>query len=186
MKVTQHLWFETDMEAAVRFYTSLIPGSSIGWMSTIPADTPSGPAGSVKLAGFTLADQRHMAIETGPLDPFNHNFSIIIECDTQTGLHHLWDALKEGGSPEHCGWSRDRSGLSWQITPKRLGELMGDPDLAKAKRVCNCDAHMVEAAASDGGSPRRLSGPPSVFGFTSERLDARIHPDITGRTLMLP
>ena len=83
MKVSQHLWFEKDMEAAIRFYTSLIPGSSVGWVSAIPADTPSGPAGSVKLAGFTLGDQRYMAIEAGPLDPFNHAFSIVVECETQ-------------------------------------------------------------------------------------------------------
>ncbi len=96
MKVTQHLWFEKDMESAVRFYTSLIPGSSVGWISTIPADNPSGPADSVKLAGFTLGDQRYMAIEAGPLDPFNHSFSIIIECETQAEIDHLWDAFERG------------------------------------------------------------------------------------------
>lgn len=79
MKVTQHLWFEKDMEAAIRFYTSLIAGSAVAWVTTIPAETPSGPAGSVKLAAFTLGDQRYMAIEAGPLDPFNHSFSIIVE-----------------------------------------------------------------------------------------------------------
>lgn len=144
MKVTQHLWFEKDMESAVRFYTSLIPGSSVGWISTIPADNPSGPADSVKLAGFTLGDQRYMAIEAGPLDPFNHSFSIIIECETQAEIDHLWDGLKEGGSTEHCGWLRDRWGLSWQIAPKRLGELMGDPDRAKAKRVSEAMLKMVK------------------------------------------
>jgi predicted 3-demethylubiquinone-9 3-methyltransferase (glyoxalase superfamily) len=135
MKVTQHLWFEKDMEAAIRFYTSLIPGSSVGWISPIPADTPSGPSGSVRLAGFTIGDQRYMAIEAGPLDPFNHSFSIIVECETQAEIDRLWDALSDGGSTEQCGWLRDRWGLSWQITPKRLGELMGNPDPAVAKRV---------------------------------------------------
>lgn len=144
MKVTQHLWFEKDMEAAIGFYTSLIPGSSVGWVSTIPADNPSGPAGSVKLAGFTLGDQRYMAIEAGPLDPFNHSFSIIIECETQAEIDHLWDALKQGGSPEHCGWLRDRWGLCWQITPKRLGELMNGTDPAKAKRVTEAMLKMVK------------------------------------------
>ena len=122
----------------------------------IAADNPSRQADSVKLAGFTLGDQRYMAIEAGPLDPFNHSFSIIIECETQAEIDHLWDALKEGGSTEHCGWLRDRWGLSWQITPKRLGELMGDPDRAKAKRVSEAMLKMVkfdiaglEAAASD-------------------------------------
>ncbi len=85
-KVAQHLWFEKEMEAAVRFYTSLIKGSSLQWISTIPADTPSGPAGSVKLAAFTIGDQRYMAIEAGPLDPFNHSFSIMVECEVQAEL----------------------------------------------------------------------------------------------------
>jgi len=144
MKVTQNLWFEKDMESAVRFYTSLVPGSSVNWISAIPADNPSGPAGSVRLAGFTLGDQRYMAIEAGPLDPFNHSFSIILECETQDEINRLWDALKEGGSIEQCGWLRDRWVLSWQIIAKRLGELMGDPDPAKAKRVTEAMLKMVK------------------------------------------
>lgn len=144
MKVTQHLWFERDMTAAIGFYTSLIPGSAIAWTTTIPAETPSGPAGSVKIAAFTLGDQRYMAIEAGPLDPFNHGFSIMIECDTQAEIDRLWDALKNGGVTEQCGWLRDRWGLSWQIAPKRLGELMMDPDRAKAKRVTEAMLKMVK------------------------------------------
>ena len=104
MKVTQHLWFEKDMEAAIGFYTSLVQGSSVHWVSPLPVDTPSGPAGSVKIAAFTLGDQRYMAIEAGPLDPFNHSFSVMIECDTQAEIDRLWDALKEGGQIEQCGW----------------------------------------------------------------------------------
>jgi len=155
-KVTQHLWFEKDMEAAIRFYTSLIPGSSVSWSTAIPADTPSGPAGSVRIAAFTLGDQRYMAIEAGPLDAFNHSFSIIVECDDQAEIDRLWDALKEGGSVEQCGWLRDRWGLCWQIVPRRLGELMVDPDREKARRVSEAMLKMVkfdiaglEAAARD-------------------------------------
>lgn len=144
MKVTQHLWFEKDMEAAIRFYTSLIPGSAVESTTTIPAETPSGPAGSVKIASFALGDQRYMAIEAGPLDPFNHSFSIMVECDTQAEIDRLWDALKEGGSTEQCGWLRDRWGLSWQIAPKRLGELMMDPDRARAQRVTEAMLKMVK------------------------------------------
>ena len=144
MKVTQHLWFEKDMEAALGFYTSLIPGSSIGWTSAVPADNPSGPAGSVKIAAFTLGDQRYMAIEAGPLDPFNHSFSIQVECDSQAEIDRLWEALKAGGSVEQCGWLKDRWGLSWQITPKRLGQLMSDPDPKKAKRVAEAMLKMVK------------------------------------------
>jgi predicted 3-demethylubiquinone-9 3-methyltransferase (glyoxalase superfamily) len=144
MKVRQHLWFEKDMEAALTTYTGLIPGSSIDWISAIPADNPGGPAGSVKTAAFTLGDQSYMAIQAGPLDPFNHSFSIMVECDNQAEIDRLWDALKEGGSTEQCGWLRDRWGLSWQITPRRLGELMQDPDKTKAKRVTEAMLKMVK------------------------------------------
>ncbi|HEV7371179.1 VOC family protein [Arenibaculum sp.] len=143
-KVTQHLWFEKDMEAAIAFYTSLIPGSSVSWTSTIPADTPSGPPGSVKISAFTVGDQRYMATEAGPLDPFNHSFSIMVECEDQAEVDRLWDALKEGGSVEQCGWLRDRWGLCWQIAPKRLGELMSDPDREKARRVTDAMLKMVK------------------------------------------
>jgi predicted 3-demethylubiquinone-9 3-methyltransferase (glyoxalase superfamily) len=144
MKVTQHLWFEKDMEAAIRFYASLIPGSSVHWISGVPADTPSGPAGSVRIAAFTLGDQRYMAIEAGPLDPFNHSFAIMVECETQAEIDRLWNALKEGGATERCGWLKDRWGLSWQVVPRRLGELMSDPDRAKAKRVAEAMLKMVK------------------------------------------
>jgi predicted 3-demethylubiquinone-9 3-methyltransferase (glyoxalase superfamily) len=93
-KVTQHPWFEKDMEAASDLYSSVIPGSSKEWTSTIPAETPSGPAGSVKMAGFTIGDQRYMAIEAGPLDSFNHSFSIIVTCDDQAEIDRLWDTLE--------------------------------------------------------------------------------------------
>ena len=100
-----------------------------------------------------------MAVEAGKLDPFNHSFSIIVECEDQTEIDRLWDALKEDGSVEQCGWLRDRWGLSWQITPKRLGELMNDPDTAKAKRVAGgmlkmqkFDIAKLEAAAKDAST----------------------------------
>ncbi|MET0597724.1 MAG: VOC family protein [Mesorhizobium sp.] len=144
MKVMQHLWYEKDMEAAIGFYTSLIPGSAIQWVTSLPAESPSGPPGSVKIAGFKLGDQQYQAIEAGPLDPFNHSFSIIVECDTQAEIDRLWDALSEGGSTEQCGWLRDRWGLCWQIVPRQLGELMGGGDQAKAKRVAEAMHKMVK------------------------------------------
>jgi len=143
-KVTQHLWFEKDMAAAIACYTSLIPGSAIEWTSAIPADNPSGPAGSVALTAFTIGDQRYMAMEAGPLDPFNHSFSIMVECDDQAEIDRLWDKLKDGGSTEQCGWLKDRWGLSWQIAPRRLGELMNDPDRDRAKRVTEAMLTMVK------------------------------------------
>lgn len=144
MKVTQHLWFEKDMEAAVRFYASLIPGSQVGELSAVMADNPSGPAGSVKIATFTLGGQNYMAIEAGAMEPFNHSFSIMVECDTQEQLDRLWAALSEGGSIEQCGWLKDRWGLSWQIAPTRLGELMSHSDPAVVRRVTEKMMTMVK------------------------------------------
>ena len=144
MKVTQHLWFEKDMAAAVSLYTSLIPGSKVVRSLAVMADNPSGPAGSVKMMSFTLGDQNYMAIEAGPLDPFNHAFSIMVECDTQAELDRLWDALKAGGAVEQCGWLKDRWGLSWQIAPRRLGELMSDPDSQVVRRVTEQMMRMVK------------------------------------------
>jgi predicted 3-demethylubiquinone-9 3-methyltransferase (glyoxalase superfamily) len=144
MKVCQHLWFEKDMEAALRFYVSLIPGSSLDFLSTVPADTPSGPAGTVKIAAFALGDQRYRAIEAGPFDPFSRNFSIMVECDAQTEVDRLWDALTDGGKGIACGWLTDRWGITWQITPKRLLDLMNGPDRMKGKRVAEAMMKMMK------------------------------------------
>jgi predicted 3-demethylubiquinone-9 3-methyltransferase (glyoxalase superfamily) len=144
MKVNQFLWFEKDMEEAVRFYTSLISGSRIETQWTMAADNPSGPAGSVKVMDFTLGDQRYSAMQAGKMDPFNHAFSIMVQCEDQAEIDRLWEALLEGGAPEQCGWLKDRWGLSWQIAPRRLFELMSDPDRAKARRVAEAMMKMVK------------------------------------------
>ncbi|HEY2049464.1 MAG TPA: VOC family protein [Caulobacteraceae bacterium] len=153
-RVLQHLWFEKDMEAAVRFYVSIVPDSQVHWISAVPTDNPSGAADAVKIIAFTLAGQNYQAIEAGPLDPFNRSFSIVVECDTQAEIDRLWDALTECGSPSQCGWLRDQWGLSWQIVPARLGELMNHPNRAKAKRAAEAmlkmskfDIAALEAAA---------------------------------------
>jgi predicted 3-demethylubiquinone-9 3-methyltransferase (glyoxalase superfamily) len=144
MKVTQNLWFEKDMEGAIDRYTSLIPGSAREWTSALPADSPSGPAESVKIATFTIGGQRYQAFEAGRSDSFNHTFSIVVECETQAEIDRLWEALGEGGMVEQCGWLRDRWGLSWQIVPRRLIELVRDPDRAKARRVAEAMLKMVK------------------------------------------
>ena len=156
MKVTQHLWFEKDMAAAIRFYTSLIPGSSVDWIAPLPAESPSGPAGSVLIGAFTLGGQSYMEIEAGPLDAVNHSFSIMVECETQAEIDRLWERLAEGGATEQCGWLRDRWGLCWQIAPAGLAAMMKDPDRAKAERVAKAMLQMVKldiaelkAAAAD-------------------------------------
>ncbi|CAN7701379.1 VOC family protein [Rhizobium rhizogenes] len=122
MKVRQHLWFRRDMELAIEFYTSLIPDSSISWVSTISPDNSNGPAGSVKIAGLTLGNHPYMAFESGPLDPFDHDSSITVACETQAEFEELYDTLKEGGSTEPGGFLQDRWGLRWQILPKRFGD----------------------------------------------------------------
>ncbi|MBB3612671.1 VOC family protein [Rhizobium sp. BK602] len=119
MKVRRHLWFKRDMESAVRFYTSLLPDSSIGWISLIPANSPSGPAGSAKLAGFTLGGQHFMAIEAGPLDPCDYGSSITVECATHAEANRLRSALLEKGTIEPNGLLRDGWGLYWDISPKQ-------------------------------------------------------------------
>ncbi|MDJ1462475.1 VOC family protein [Nitratireductor sp. GZWM139] len=156
MNITQHLWFEKDMEAAIGLYTSLIPNSRIDNVTTLPAETPAGPPGSVKIAELTLAGQRYRALEAGPLDSFNHSFSIVAECETQAEIDRLWETLSEGGATEQCGWLRDRWGLSWQIVPAMLNALISDPDHPKARRVTEAmlemvklDIALLEAAARD-------------------------------------
>ncbi|KUL95589.1 3-demethylubiquinone-9 3-methyltransferase [Bosea sp. WAO] len=144
MKVVQNLWFDKDMEDAISLYTSLIPNSRRKWASTLPAESPSGPAESVKIATFTIGDQRYQAFEAGRSDTFNHTFSIVVECETQAEIDRLWASLGEGGMVEQCGWLRDRWGLCWQIVPKRLGELVRDPDRAKARRVAEAMLKMVK------------------------------------------
>lgn len=144
-KISSHLWFERDARQAVDFYVSTIPGSSLTGVVPIPAETPSGPEGSVLVIPFTLGDQNFVALEAGPLDPFNHSFSIHVECDSQAELDRIWDAfLTNGGSAEQCGWLRDRWGLSWQIAPAMLGKLMSSPDRDAARRATEAMLKMVK------------------------------------------
>ena len=134
-RITPHLWFAEKAEEAARFYASIFPDSRVDRVTPIPADTPSGPAGSVAVVEFTLSGQKFMAISAGPLDPFNHAISFIVRCDDQAEIDRYWDALGAGGTIEQCGWLRDRYGLSWQIVPAALGRMMTDPDRAASKRA---------------------------------------------------
>ena len=143
-KIVPHLWYTDKAEEAARFYASIFPNSSVDRVTPIPADTPSGPAGSVAVVEFTLFGQQFMAISAGPLDPFNHAISFIVNCADQAEVDRYWDALLAGGSAEQCGWLKDRYGVSWQIVPTVLGDLMTDPDRAKAKRVAEAMLKMVK------------------------------------------
>jgi predicted 3-demethylubiquinone-9 3-methyltransferase (glyoxalase superfamily) len=134
-KIVPHLWFVDNAVEAANFYVSLFPDSRVDSVTPIPADTPSGPAGSVPIVEFTLAGQPFMAISAGPLDPFNHAISFIVNCDDQAEIDRLWDALSAGGTIEMCGWLKDRYGVSWQIVPTVLGEMMKDANRDRARRV---------------------------------------------------
>jgi predicted 3-demethylubiquinone-9 3-methyltransferase (glyoxalase superfamily) len=134
-KIVPHLWFTEKAVEAANFYVSLFPDSRVDSVTPIPADTPSGPAGSVQVVEFTLAGQQFMAINAGPLDPFNHASSFLVNCEDQAEIDRLWSALSDGGTEEACGWLRDHWGLCWQIQPAGLGEMMKDADRERAGRV---------------------------------------------------
>ena len=142
--IAPHLWFTEKAEEAARFYASIFPNSRVDRVTTSPADTPSGPAGSVTLVDFTLSGQQFMAISAGPLDPFNHAVSFVVNCETQEEVDRYWEALLNGGNPEQCGWLKDRYGLSWQIVPTVLTDMLADPDRRKAKRVMEAMLKMVK------------------------------------------
>jgi predicted 3-demethylubiquinone-9 3-methyltransferase (glyoxalase superfamily) len=130
------LWFNHNAEEAASFYTSVFPDSSIGDISRSPAETPSGPAGMVITVDWTINGQRFQGLNGGPEFNFNESISFVLECDDQAEVDRLWDALTaDGGEPGPCGWLKDRFGLSWQVVPKRLNELMADPDPERARRA---------------------------------------------------
>ena len=143
-KIVPNLWYTDKAEEAAGFYVSLLPNSKVDSVTPLAADTPSGPAGSVKVVEFTLMGQPFMAISAGPLDPFNHAVSFAVLCDDQAEIDRLWAALSQGGKTEQCGWLRDRYGLCWQIVPTVLGEMMKDPDRARAKRVAEAMLKMTK------------------------------------------
>ena len=130
------LWFDGKAEEAAEFYTSLVPDSTIEKIGRSPADTPSGPAGMVLTVDFTLAGQRMQALNGGPDFRFNEAVSFVLECEDQAEVDRLWEALTaNGGEPGPCGWLKDRFGLSWQVVPRELLELMDDADPERARRA---------------------------------------------------
>ena len=144
VSITPHLWYAEKAEEAARFYASIIPDSRVDRVTTMPVETPAGPPGSVTVVELTLAGAPFIAMSAGPLDPFNHAVSFVLGCDTQEEIDRLWDALLDGGTPEQCGWLRDRYGVCWQVVPRRLGELMAGPDRARAARVATAMLGMVK------------------------------------------
>ena len=135
-KIYPCLWFDGQAEEAASFYATLLPDSHVDRVWRTPADTPSGPAGTVLTVDFTLAGQQFQGLNGGPDFAFNEAISFVIECEDQAEVDRLWDALiADGGEPGPCGWLKDRFGLSWQIVPKALNAMVDDPDTDAARRA---------------------------------------------------
>lgn len=144
-KIFTHLWYATEAEEAARFYASIFPDSRVDRVTALPSDTPSGPAGSVKVVDFTVLGRRFQAISAGPHHAFNDAISIVVLCEDQTELDRYWNALLDGGGQtQACGWIADRFGLRWQIVPARMDEMMSDPDTVRVKRVTDAMLKMIK------------------------------------------
>ncbi len=134
-KITPFLWFDGQAEAAARYYVSHLPDSRIDTIVRAPADHPGGRAGAVLTVEFTLCGHQYVALNGGPGVAFTQAVSFQITCADQAEVDRLWLALAEGGAEGQCGWLTDRWGLSWQVVPTRLHELLGDPDGDRARRT---------------------------------------------------
>ena len=140
-KITPFLWFNDQAEEAMNFYTSIFKNSKIGSVSRYGEGGPGQP-GSVMTATFELNGQEFMVLNGGPLFTFTEAISFFVNCETQAEVDELWEKLTEGGEESQCGWLKDKYGLSWQIVPTALGELLNDPDAEKAGRVMNAMLQM--------------------------------------------
>jgi predicted 3-demethylubiquinone-9 3-methyltransferase (glyoxalase superfamily) len=160
-KITPFLWYAKEAEEAAAFYASIFPDSRVTRVTAMQSESPSGPPGSVKVVEFVLFGQPFVAMTAGPLDPFNHAISFVLNCKDQAEVDRYWNALLQGGSAEACGWLKDRYGLSWQIVPTVLFEMMASPDKAKSKRASDAMMKMVKLdiaalqAAFDGKTVAR-------------------------------
>jgi len=143
-KIRPCLWFDGEAEEAANFYVSLFPSSRIDHVQRNVMDSPSGKAGTVLVVEFTLAGQRFMALNGGTRFEYTHAISFEVDCADQAEVDRLWDALSDGGSIEQCGWLKDRYGVSWQIVPVVRGQMLGDPDPAKAQRVMQAMLRMIK------------------------------------------
>lgn len=133
-KITPFLWFNDKAEEAVNFYVSLFKNSKVTGVSRY-GDAGPGPKGSVMTATFQLEGQDFIALNGGPQFKFTEAISLYVDCRTQEEVDYLWEKLSEGGEKSMCGWLKDKYGLSWQIVPSALRELIGDKDPEKSKRV---------------------------------------------------
>ncbi|PYX10447.1 MAG: hypothetical protein DMG88_02400 [Acidobacteria bacterium] len=133
-KITPFLWFDGKAEEAANFYTSIFKNSKVGRITRYGEAGP-GPKGTAMSATFQLEGQEFMALNGGPQFKFTEAISFFVNCETQEGVDELWEKLSAGGEKGRCGWLKDKFGLSWQIIPSALGQMLGDKDPEKSKRV---------------------------------------------------
>jgi predicted 3-demethylubiquinone-9 3-methyltransferase (glyoxalase superfamily) len=141
--ISPFLWFDNQAEEAARFYTSIFPRSRIVDTMRYPEGGPM-PTGTVMTVTFELDGQEFIALNGGPQFTFSPAISFFVKCESQQEVDTIWDKLLAGGQPEQCGWLRDRYGVSWQIVPVALGEMLQDKDPARAQRVMNAMLQMVK------------------------------------------
>lgn len=154
-KITPFLWFDDQAEEAMAFYLSVFPNSRV-LNVTRCGDAGPGPKGSVLVAAFELDGQKFNALNGGPQFRFSEAVSFVVDCASQAEVDHYWDRLSDGGSTQQCGWLKDRFGVSWQVVPTVLPELLGDPDAGRAGRAMQAMLQMTRLdiaklrAAADG------------------------------------
>ncbi len=142
-KITPFLWFDTQAEEAMNFYVSLFKNSKV-------KDISRGPDGRAFIVSFELDGQEFMGLNAGPQFKFNEAVSMYVDCADQAEVDYFWDALTaDGGEESMCGWLKDKYGLSWQIVPKQLTELMGDPNPVKSQRVMDVMLKMQKIIVAD-------------------------------------
>ncbi len=142
-KITPFLWFDSNAENAINFYTSIFKNSKIGEIRRY-GDAGPGPKGSVMTVRFQIEGQEFMALNGGPYFKFTPAISFFVDCETQQEVDELWEKLSAGGALMQCGWLTDKFGVSWQIIPKAPGELLGDKDPVKSQRVLKAMMKMVK------------------------------------------
>ncbi len=140
-KIVTFLWFDGQAEEAMKHYTSIFRNSRVVTVTRNPESGP-GPKGSVLTAVFELEGQQFIALNGGPQFKFNEAISLVVNCETQAEIDELWDKLSAGGEPGRCGWLKDRFGLSWQIVPAAIEDMLSDKDPAKSSRVLSAVMQM--------------------------------------------
>jgi predicted 3-demethylubiquinone-9 3-methyltransferase (glyoxalase superfamily) len=144
-KISPCLWFDGKAKEAAEFYTSIFPNSRIDTVDRSPGETPSGPTDMVLTVNFTLDGRSFIGLNGGPDFKFNEAISLSIDCDDQAEVDRYWDALlADGGEESVCGWLKDRFGVSWQVIPRQLPEMMNSSDRAAAARVLEAMLKMVK------------------------------------------